>query len=652
MKIDNTKLAASGAFLDERVENKLTTGRNSTDGTTSERVESTESAIIDDLEAQLNVEVDRIEEYFLFDTWPDEVALPNWVERFITLFEALSGSNGCSSTPEMFDDIPFVDILWPIVEVSDKQFVGGCDVELLTENGSRELKQALLKELVDCSAQALHLDFISFIGENESKLLEDDNRSPNSRKWYDAYVTSFFDGRMGPFFQEYSMIARLVVTVTEQWQASVTSFLMRLSEDFPAICSRLRVEKSDQVCGVTTLGDSHDDGNRVLLVKFTSGIELVYKPRSVEPERRFYEFKSWLRNELTGVPDLQAPNVLSRPTHGWVEKVEAAPHSSIDSIEGYYRSAGSLLCIAYVLNISDCHVENVIASERSPILVDVETIFELGASPARGTEPSITEELRHHVLNSTVLGTQLLPFGKGEDRFSGLGVHDDQESNLPKLSWLHVNTDAMDIEYITPQKSYRENRPSYDGERLSPREFVKEIIDGFESTYNGIVSEKVAVKQRISDAFRGVQTRTIIRDTKAYFRLLQTLTNPNFVRNGAQHGHKVQELLSRRTRLPGFEKSTKMNTLDIDQWDPIVAAERSAIQRRDVPRFTTFPDDTGLYFEGKRIVPSLTCKTGLERTRAKIDQLSEEDKRHQIGLIRACLESSNRRIAAHPGGYV
>lgn len=652
MKVNYAKLAASGEFLDERVENKHTTGCDLTDGTTNERVKSTESAIIDDLEAQLDVEITRIEEYFLFDTWPDEVALPNWVERFIGLFETLSTSNDRSSAPKMFDNVPFVDVLWPIVEVSDEQFVGGRDIELLTEGARQDLKQVLLDELVECSAQALHLDFVSYIGENEPKVLENDDRSSDSRKWYDAYVSSLFDDRMGQFFQEYSIVARLIVTVTRQWRASVISFLIRLSRDFPTICNRFGVEKSDRVCGVTTLGDSHDDGNQVLLVKFTSGIELVYKPRNIEPENRFYEFESWLRNELTGVPDLQAPDVLSRPSHGWVEKVETTPHSSIDSLEEYYRSAGSLLCIAYALNISDCHVENIIASERSPILVDVETIFELGASPAQGTESSITEELRHHVLNSTVLGTQLLPFGKGEDEFSGLGVHDDQESSLPKLSWLHVNTDAMDIEYITPQKSYQKNRPSYDGERISPREFVDEIIDGFESTYDKIASEKVAVKQRISDAFRGVQTRVIIRDTKAYFRLLQTLTNPNFVRNGAQHGYKVQESLSRRIRPPGFEKSTKMNTLDVDQWDPIVAAERSAIQRRDVPRFTTFPDDTGLYFEGKRIVPSLTCKTGLERTRAKIDQLSEEDKRHQIGLIRACLESSSRRIAAHPGGYV
>src|SRR3712207_8377597 len=41
----------------------------------------------------------------------------------------------------------------------------------------------------------------------------------------------------------------------------------------------------------------------------------------------------------------------------------------------YYERAGMLLCLFYVLEGTDCHYENIIASGEYPVLIDTETLM-------------------------------------------------------------------------------------------------------------------------------------------------------------------------------------------------------------------------------------------------------------------------------------
>lgn len=651
MDIDYRKLAASGELLHERIRNDHTADSDSETEFTAGRGESVEADVVDDLRSHLDADFTQIGPYFGFENWPEDEALPEWISRFATLAEVLDESKASPSVPDVFETTPFVDVLWPIVEFeSDRVF--GHDCAQLTESGRRDFEGILLDDLVDVSAQALHVDFVSYLGENDPELLESDGRSSDSREWYEAYVSSFFDGRMEPFFREYSMAARFVATVTRQWRSLVDSFVSRLTDDSSTIRSRFDVPERDRVDAISSMGDAHDGGKRVLLVEFEGGTELLYKPRSIEPEDRFYEFESWLCEEFSDVPERSTPRRVVRSSYGWVEKVEPASHDTIDAVEDYYRSAGALACIAYVLNVSDCHVENIVSTSRAPTLVDAETVLELGASPAEADHLDAASELARHVYGSTVLGTYLFPFGTGVDRFSGLGLNDERDAELPELSWVDVNTDAMDIEYETPTNSFRQNLPTCDGELVPPHEFVDEIVDGFETTYDAIADARQTVRRKVVETFDEVECRKIVRDTRAYHTLLLTLSTPKYLRSGAWHGYKIQDVLSRRSPPASVEGKTELHNLDVERWDGIVEAERRSILRRDIPKFTVLSDDVGLYYDGELVVRNLTLESGVERACTKIEELSDDDERFQSGLIRACLENPGQRIAAHPGGFI
>ena len=67
--------------------------------------------------------------------------------------------------------------------------------------------------------------------------------------------------------------------------------------------------------------------------------------------------------------------MLDRSTHGWVEFVEHLPCRDHDEARRYYERAGMLLCLFYVLEGTDCHYENIIASGEYPVLIDTETLM-------------------------------------------------------------------------------------------------------------------------------------------------------------------------------------------------------------------------------------------------------------------------------------
>ena len=99
---------------------------------------------------------------------------------------------------------------------------------------------------------------------------------------------------------------------------------------------------------------------------------------------------TWLNT--AGAPIILRPlRVLDRHTHGWVECAEPAPCADRAAVTRYYQRAGALMCLAYVLQGSDCHAENLIAAGEDPVLVDCETLLDpwpRAADRRRGWRPS------------------------------------------------------------------------------------------------------------------------------------------------------------------------------------------------------------------------------------------------------------------------
>ncbi|RLK63765.1 DUF4135 domain-containing protein [Atopobacter sp. AH10] len=111
------------------------------------------------------------------------------------------------------------------------------------------------------------------------------------------------------------------------------------------------------------------------------------------------------------------PDFLERDGYYWERYICHKEIQSISEGKDFYINMGRLLCIAYVLNISDLHFENLIAFGKKPVLVDVETIWSIGAYPVMAAEDSTRILIEKNY--DSILNTGLLPISSLNQSFGG-----------------------------------------------------------------------------------------------------------------------------------------------------------------------------------------------------------------------------------------
>lgn len=622
--LDKRRVAASAELLRERIQNGHTGDGQAHGPTATGGLDESELADLREY-----TDIDDVEAYATFSTWPDDEELPEWVETFENILEYLYAVDESTSLSVDFEETyPFVEILYRIVEYSSRTFVDG-DTGLLSEKAFCDLQERLMNRLAHEAGLALHMDYTEYVRTHGS--LGDTGLSPDSTRWYDEYTAAFFDGRAQAFFETFPVLARVVAIMAQQWGAHVSRLVSRLNDDYGSIRS---VVGTDELGGVARVeegaGDIHDDGESVVVVEFESGDEIVYKPRSVEPAKELYAFEDWLHEEFEDFPELQTPDVLDRSTYGWVEEVEHGTFSDVSEIRDYYERAGALLCVLYVLDTADIHFQNLIAADTSLVVIDAETIMHTNVTIAETSNASTNEKIRESVVRSSVLKTDMLPYRMedGGNSRSGLAMMDVRESDALVVTWKHVNTDAMAFEYEHPSTEPEENYPSYGGEPAAPDLFLDEIVSGFETAYDEILRSRDEVIRRIEERFSGVRVRQILQHTGLYRALIKTLSNPRYLRNGVRQDVKIRKTLAKK-----WDGSEFVENPD----EEILRAEGRALFRRDVPRFYLMSDTDELYLEDRKVTTGFFEQSGIERVRNKILAMSEEDRDFQTGLIRASL---------------
>jgi Domain of unknown function (DUF4135) len=159
------------------------------------------------------------------------------------------------------------------------------------------------------------------------------------------------------------------------WVDAQAQMLARLCLDREAISRWSSHRAHARITGIETgLSDPHDGIKSTAILTLDSGLRVVYKPRRMEIEQWYSELLGWLND--SGAPLLfRDTGVLGRDGYGWMEFVPHAPCASREELCEYYRKAGALLCVLYLLRATDCHFQNLIACGRDPVLVDAETLF-------------------------------------------------------------------------------------------------------------------------------------------------------------------------------------------------------------------------------------------------------------------------------------
>ncbi|GHO85588.1 type 2 lanthipeptide synthetase LanM family protein [Dictyobacter formicarum] len=585
----------------------------------------------------------------------EDASLPSWVATLQQALSMLAASPDTQQAGEkeepgslfldLQEPLPFEEIIAPFVNVAQKQVEtqAGAAYHLLCDQAHIALQRDLLRNLTTFSARALHLEFSVRCLEEQLPLefqvatVQDHAE----RTYYHEFIAYMGSGGLLTFFQEYAVLARLLATTTDLWIEATVEFLCRLEADLPEI-QRLfgGTNKLGRVVNIqTSLSDPHRGRRSVLSLTFASGCKIIYKPKDLGTEEAYQHLLAWLNEHSVPLP-FKVFTVLNRSTHGWVEYVEQKPCESRMEARDYYRRAGILLCLLYVLEATDCHYENLIACGAYPVLVDMETLmhhqprFEEEGHDI-DAEMCALQQLTHSVLRSGLLPSWQVGYDKQSAYdLSGLGSFNEQDIPVEAV-WEHVNTDHMRLVRRTITLSILGNQPCLDGVPLRVEEYAEDVIAGFQQMYRFLSNHRalLLVPGSPLQELARQQVRFLYRPTKVYSALLKRLLTPRYLRDGADRSIQLEMLGRGVLWIDETIRDTEMKPL---RWR-VFLAERQAMEQGDIPFFTAPANRKSLFVAPDQEIKDCLAEPGSDMVMARLRALNDQDCGVQVNLIQAAL---------------
>lgn len=594
----------------------------------------------------------------------EDCPLPSWANTLseviqtgtiVCLHQGATNLDQFPIDPE--NPLPFEDLLLPTVLVARQKLLTSLDcasllsehplLELLSKEAYLTLERKLLQQLVDLFAESLELEFSCTrpLGHSLFNLVVKEPTLSNCKTHYNAFVQKLLQDGLLAFFQKYPVLGRIVATVIDLWVEATVEFLQRLKADLveieklflPELLSKEGEADKKEFCDNPQLGkvieiypnlsDRHNRGRSVIAIKFESGLKVVYKPKNLGLEVAYNEFLDWCN--IHGVSlHFKVLKVINCQTYGWVEYVEQLPIENALAAPSFYKRAGMLLCILYLLQGTDCHNDNLIACGEHPVLVDTETLMHHEAiefaDSLEATGTIAAEQMFDSVLRSGLLPRwEFTKDNRVAYDVSGLGSVSSQAPTLVQ-QWKSVNTDDMHKRFekiILPGKA---NEAILNGVALSPNDYIDELVEGFEQMYRFLINKRSTLNKDDSllTKLQGEQVRFVFRPTQVYAVVLQNSLAPKLLKNGVNRSIEL-DILS-QAFLTGSNKPK--------DWS-ILQSELRAMEQLDIPYFGAKSDSDNLTVGLEQPIERYFKESSHNQVRKRLQALSETDLTQQVAII-------------------
>jgi type 2 lantibiotic biosynthesis protein LanM len=582
-------------------------------------------------EAQLRqLIVERIEA--VRERFPER---PAWLSELRAAFSRPCASCFCDLIPDRLKNRPttgFLDAAAPFIEQALDRLDEG--IAALTTVASplpfdpSTVKKLLFADLPDemikmlSRTMTLELNIARLEGELEGDTPEERFRNFLERLRQPDYLRSFL--------RDYPVLARSLVEQTQRWVAVSLEFIERLCRDWAEIKAAFTPEADPGLLVAVAggLADTHRGGRSVIIAKFSSGLRLVYKPKSLAVDAHFQELLRWL-NALGAEPSLRTLRVLDRGSYGWMEYAAARECETAEEVRRFYRRQGSYLALLYLLDATDFHSGNLIACGEHPLLIDLEALFHPRRSASGDSDSA--DKIARDTVSYSVLRIGLLPervWGNAECEgvdMSGLGTVDGQLTPHALPQWEETGTDAMHL--VRKRKPIRadKNRPKLAARKVNALDYQEEILEGFASTYSLLLKHRDELLAGDGPLARFAEDEVCVflRSARTYRRLLRESYHPDVLRDALD-----------RDRLFDLLWVEVEDDQDLAQ---VIRIERDELWRGDIPLFITRPDSRDLWINESERIPDFFPESSLSVVQRSVKRLSAEDHSRQAWFIRASL---------------
>jgi lantibiotic modifying enzyme len=553
---------------------------------------------------------------------PDSAAAwTSWIDRYLAA--CLEPNGGIDANRA---EAPFVDVLWPALQAASRELETRTSLRSrarLAPAAVRELGFQLLKDLTAHCELAL----LDAFRHQEGSATED----PSSRDRYQRFVRSMRTGGLARLFEAHPVLARHVSLLLEAWVTTSAELLTRLDADVAAIEEAFGAAAERVIDIAPALSDPHNGRRRVVKLTFESGLVLLYKPRDLRLDQVFAEFLVELA-ALGLSPAPSAAATLPCDGYGWVEFVAREDIPGREHAADWYRRAGALLCIAHLLRGRDLHMENVVATARGPVLIDLELLLQPVSAREQagsGSAPDGTQRPAGASCLTTGFVSDLHTSAEGT-LFDVGGLRGDGEGRTPvnRRVWTGLGSDA--ISYTTRPEFRIDplNRPVCGGEPLAAEDHVDDILAGFEGAYRLIHRrrEEIVRPGGALDRFAGRTTRVIGRPTDQYAAMLHLLAAPRYQQSG----------VLRSVTLDALNRAFVTADTKPPLW-PLAQEERQDLERLDVPVFHARTDERAVYHGTRQVVPEQFAASGLDAARQRIASMDDADMDVQLSALQRAL---------------
>ncbi len=447
---------------------------------------------------------------------------------------------------------------------------------------------------------------------------------------------SFIDSLRNPavalsLLRQYPVLARQLVETASRWVDCSLEILGHLATD----ADRLRAVFSPaSELGVLTelqtgQGDSHRGGRSVALLRFDSGLGLVYKPRSLAMDTAFQDLLEWTADRGFS-PAFRRLRIVDAGGHGWAERVTAAPCASVAEVERFYLRQGGYLALLYALSAIDMHHENLIAVGEHPILVDLEALLH----PQDETLGSAEE-----ALPDTVLRIGFLPMadwgaarrGEAGIDFSSLAAVDGQVLPRPMLQIEGSGTDQMRFFRQPMAIPVGGHRPTLQGAAVDLATYGGEIVEGFWRMGRLLAAHRAELLAASGPlaAFHAAPARFLVRKTIAYANLAFEGQHPYVLGDALDRDRHLDRLWAAVPETPALER--------------LVEAEHRDLERGDIPMFTTLPTSRDVWTSDGARIEGFLAAPALDRVHVRLRGLDEAELARQAWLVTSSLQAMGGR---------
>jgi type 2 lantibiotic biosynthesis protein LanM len=449
------------------------------------------------------------------------------------------------------------------------------------------------------------------------------------------------EGGIVALFDEYPVLARTLHTTLTNWLATSLEFLERLCLDWQALTRTFSPDNEPGLLmGVEGgAGDSHRGGHTVLRLSFSSGLRLVYKPKSLAIDCHFQELLGWLNGH--GVqPPFRLLKLLDRGSYGWSEFITAAPCRAQAELERFYERQGSYLALLYALEATDFHYENLIAAGEYPILIDLEALLHPHVG---GVDLSQSEGLAANQIAYSVLRVGLLPQrvwgnnGNAGVDLSGLSGQGGQLSPRASLLSNAWGTDQMRMVRQQLTIPHSQNRARLVLEETSPaanpeqpievERYAVQIRAAFERTYRLLMTyrhelmEAGCILARLAED----EIRIVLRPTGIYGKILHESYHPDLLRDALDRDRYFDYLWLGSDLRPFLKR--------------VIQAEQADLWAGDIPMFTTRPNTCDIFTSQGEVVEGFCDEPSFELVKKRLLSLDEHDLTLQKWFIDASFAS-------------